>query len=290
MIAFITSIRHPANSGDYGRVELLLQRTLASICQQTSNDFVVFVVGNDTPGFPLPPSVTFLKVDFPPPASADGFHARRDDFVWDKGTKIGAGIVAAREVDPEYVMIFDADDFVDRRLAEYANSRPGRSGWVIDRGYMYSMSRNALRKQDAFNRTCGTCHIISAAAYPRTKLTTGASQSDIANSFGPFLDNALGAHRDTAAWFEHRGVVLDPLPFRGAVYHVDTGENHSGKQLTGVAPPLSRALSARFGIPLDSGFAKRCLSAAGPTPILETLEMTSDKAVRLAKRGRDRRR
>ena len=35
MLAFITSLRHPDNSSDYARVELLLMGTLRSIEQQT---------------------------------------------------------------------------------------------------------------------------------------------------------------------------------------------------------------------------------------------------------------
>ena len=33
MLAFITTLRHPQNAADYGRVEALLQDTLASLTQ-----------------------------------------------------------------------------------------------------------------------------------------------------------------------------------------------------------------------------------------------------------------
>lgn len=86
MPAFVTSLRHPNNSADYDRVEVLLQDTLASITRQTCDDYVIIIVGNRKPSFDLP------------------------------GTKVGVGLVAAREFDPEYVMQVYADDFVHRGL------------------------------------------------------------------------------------------------------------------------------------------------------------------------------
>ena len=69
MLAFITTLRHPHNSADYGHVEALLQDTLASLTQQTSDDYVVIIVGIRRPAFPLPERVVFVEVDFPPPST-----------------------------------------------------------------------------------------------------------------------------------------------------------------------------------------------------------------------------
>jgi hypothetical protein len=65
VLAFVTSLRHPDNASDYGRVEELLRRTLRSIAQQTSDDYIVIVVGNRAPSFALPPRARFVYVDFP---------------------------------------------------------------------------------------------------------------------------------------------------------------------------------------------------------------------------------
>ncbi|CAM3910713.1 hypothetical protein H7J08_02195 [Mycobacterium frederiksbergense] len=65
--------------------------------------------------------------------------------MWDKGTKVGIGLIAAREFGPEYVMQVDADDFVHRDLVSFVNSHHGHPGWVLKRGVMYSPPATATR-------------------------------------------------------------------------------------------------------------------------------------------------
>lgn len=271
MLAFVTSLRHPQNSADYARVERLLAATLRSVVAQVDDDFVVIVVGNQEPSFALPSQARFVKVDFPAPAPPDGPRTAREPFVRDKGSKIGVGLIAARDFDPDYVMIFDADDFVSRRLAGWVNARGRSSGWVIEHGWMYSAARGAMRPQENFNRTCGTCFIIPFDAYRVPEhLDVGASQEEVLDAYGEILPNILGAHRDAIHWYAAHGRVLETLPFRGAVYHVDTGENHSGKAMTDLALPLSRSLAREFTIPRRP-FAVAWWRSAGPRPLRETL-------------------
>ena len=70
MLAFITTLRHPQNAANYDRVEALLQDTLASLTQQTCDDYLVIIVGVRRPAFPLPKRVIFVEVDFPPPPTS----------------------------------------------------------------------------------------------------------------------------------------------------------------------------------------------------------------------------
>ncbi len=249
MLAFITSLRHPRNAVDYSRVEELLLETLHSVTQQTSDDFVVIVVGNREPSVELPDKVHFVKVSYGPPAPRD-VRVSRSPFIRDKGTKIGVGLIKALEFDPDYVMIFDADDFVHRDLVQFVGERPGRPGWVIDEGWMYSRNRRAVRPISDFNRTCGTSFIIPFDVYGvPTDLDVTASKAEIREAYGERISKIIGAHKWAVEWHAERGRVLERLPFPGAVYHVDTGENHSRNELSGRAKPISRALAAEFGIP-----------------------------------------
>jgi len=128
MLAFITTLRHPQNAADYGRVEALLQDTLASLTQQSCDDYVVIIVGVRRPAFPLPERVVFVEVNFPPPSDLKGPRTGPASAIWDKGTKNGVGLIAARDFGPEYVMFVDADDFVHRELAAFVHARPGHAG------------------------------------------------------------------------------------------------------------------------------------------------------------------
>lgn len=282
MLAFVTSLRHPANSADYSRVESLLEQTLRSVCSQTDDDYVVIVVGNQRPSFALPPQVHFVAVDFPPPVTSGEIHAPRDAFVRDKGTKIAAGLIAARRFLPDQVMIFDADDFVSRRLAAHVKTHPSSPGWVISDGWMFSRARNVYRPVGHFNRTCGTSFVVPYEAYQVSgDIRVDASQDELIAAFGDVLTNIMGAHRGAVEWHRARGRELEILPFRGAVYHVDTGENHSGKSLRGLAFPSSRRFRQEFGVPYGQGRVWTAWSAFGPVALVETIQA---KAVSAAAR------
>ncbi|WP_426737847.1 hypothetical protein [Plantibacter sp. 2H11-2] len=270
MLAFITTLRHPQNSVDYARVELLLQETLRSITQQTSDEYVVVIVGNRRPQFELPARTEFVQVEFAAPAPATGAQTARAPFVWDKGTKLGIGLIAAARHDPTHVMIFDADDFVHRDLAATVEANPDHGGWVIHDGWMYSRARNAYVARSDFNRTCGTCFIVPFAAYGvPAELTEQASQEDIADAYGERLSEIMGAHRNAESWYREHGHPLQPLPYPGAVYHVDTGENHSGKSLSGIARPLDARMIREFAITPSRGRLSTWWSAFGPLAVFD---------------------
>ncbi|WP_292726442.1 hypothetical protein [Microbacterium sp. UBA837] len=257
MIAFVTSLRHPDNSADYDRVELLLHQTLASVAAQDSEDWISIVVGNRRPAKNLPRNTVFVPVDFPPPARSNGPHAGRDAFVRDKGTKIGIGLVEARRRGASKVMIFDADDFVHRSLAAFATRSPDKVGWVFESGWMYSSATGEAMPISRFNRTCGTSMILPIEAYGVPEdLERTASQSDVLDAYGETLTAIMGAHRNAVAWLQERGWEIRELPFRGAVYHVDTGENHSGKTLRAHARDIGAAIAGYVPRPLRAAEAR----------------------------------
>ncbi|MDF2993696.1 MAG: glycosyltransferase family 2 protein, partial [Microbacterium sp.] len=248
MLAYVTSLRHPANSADYGRVEDLLQDTLRSLTNQSSDDYVVIVVGNQAPGFELPPRVHFVPVDFAPPVASSGPHADRTGFVLDKGSKIGVGLIAAKQFDPRFVAIFDADDFLHRDLTRFVQEHPSGPGWVVTDGWVYSRARSGYRHQANFNQSCGTSYVIPFEAYGVPQgLDSSATQQEVVDGFGETLFHIMGAHKHAVQWHREAGRELQPLPFRGAVYLVDTGENHSGKALPGLIRPHDHRMTRDFG-------------------------------------------
>jgi hypothetical protein len=282
MLAFVTSLRHPHNSADYGRVEELLRLTLGSLTAQTGDDYLVFVVGNRAPGFDLGERVRFVPVDFAAPEAAQGQHADRSRFVRDKGSKIGVGLLAARRYAPDHVMIVDADDFVHRDLAAFTARYRGHPGWVVDRGWVYSRARSAYRRQPDFHRTCGTSFVVPFDAYGVPgHLDETATQEEVLAGYGERIEHILGAHRHALEWYARRqGRVLEALPFRGAVYHVDTGENHSGKRLRGLARPVDPEFAARYGLPPVRRTTTAALwSAVGPRAAVETALILGRRAL-----------
>jgi hypothetical protein len=273
MLAFITTLRHPQNSADYGRVESLLQDTLASLTQQTCEDYIVIIVGNRRPAFPLPDRTIFVEVDFPPPSDRKDPRTGAASVIWDKGTKNAVGLIAARDFGPEYVMFVDADDFVHRELAAFVHSRPGHAGWVVKRGLMYSRRRNAYRRLRKFYRFCGTSFIVPLEAYEvPTHLTVSATQQEIAEAFGERLEHVL-EHGWAFDWWRKHGRLLEPLPFAGAVYHLQNGENHSNNDLFGPALPYRSYLYRDYALRPSRRPASTLWASIGPAALKPDLRV-----------------
>ncbi|OMC35547.1 hypothetical protein A5740_00365 [Mycobacterium sp. GA-1841] len=267
MLVFITTLRHPQNAADYGRVEALLQDTLASVSRQSCDEYLIIIVGNRPPSFPLPARTVFVEVDFPPPSLHQGPRTGPASVIWDKGTKNAIGLIAAREYRPDYVMLFDADDFVHRDIAAFVHGHPGAAGWVSTRGWIYSRRRNAYALRRKFYRHCGTSFIIPWDAYQVPDvLTVSSTQREIFDAFGVRLEKVL-EHGFAYDWWRQHGRTLEPLPFPAAVYHVDTGENHSGNILFGPAMPYRSHLYRDFGLRPSKGPAVTLWSAVGPASL-----------------------
>ncbi|MVA77089.1 glycosyltransferase family 2 protein [Auraticoccus sp. F435] len=250
MLAFVTSLRHPRNSNDYARVERLFHTTLESVTAQTSDDYVVVVVGNRKPSRPLPDRVEFVKVEFPPPVWRRGARTSRRAVLRDKGTKLVIGTLAARKHDPTHIMFFDADDFVSNRLAAHVSRHPTAHGWYVERGYVYSPERQVVARRREFHRRCGTSHIVRTDLYglPDT-LDVDATQEELIETLGDKVWRLFGSHLHSVEHLARQGTPLKPLPFPGAVYALGTGENHSGYEMKGIGRPVSARLAAEFGLP-----------------------------------------
>ena len=248
MLAFITSVRHPRNSGDYARVEALLAETLRSVFRQTA-PYSVWVVGNRRPDG-LPRDVHWVQVDFDAPSALDGPRTGVAAVLRDKGSKLATGLLAARESSPDHVMFLDADDLVSRHLAALSHGNPDAPGWRIEHGYRWAADRGAIRRQAEFHRHCGSGCVVRPDLYDLPPdLRAGASQAELMARLGDRLERWFGSHLYLTDDLEAAGHPLAAAPFPGALYRVSTGENHSGISLGGLGRPVSRGLAEEFGIP-----------------------------------------
>lgn len=272
MLLFLTTLRHPLNSGDYGRCLRLLADSLASVCGQTSDAFAVMVVANrpiDTCAWTarVRARTRVLTVDMPAPAplldKATGLAAMRRD----RGSKLALGLLAAAGTGASHVMCFDADDFLSRDIAAFVAAHPAAAGWLVRDGLM--LRAGEVARLADFNRYCGSCHIVSMrlllAPLQAVGLAAGADYRRLWHLADPhFLRRVLGSHLHLPDWVRARGRTLAELPFDGAVYHLGHGENHSGFRAPSAGvdtrrfvcdatwAPLSAPLRAQFGLP-DTG-------------------------------------
>lgn len=254
MIVFITSLRHPDTANSYARVESLLDRTLNSVCNQTSRNFRVIVVCNQIPNLSsIPPEVEFVKVDFPPPSHLKGSKVNAVARAKDKGSKYVVGLLHASKYNAEYIMFFDADDLLSNRIVDYVESNSGNSGWYINKGYVYGDGGYLIKPKKQFHKWNGSSHIIRFELFnlPFELLGITPNQDLILKKVDNYLlTYILGNHQKTTEYFSNLGHPLQPLPFPGVVWVLDTGENNTGSGSISWGYPISKSLSKEFSLKL----------------------------------------
>lgn len=244
MLGFVTSIRHPSNSIDYGEVESLLKETVACWERQLDHAWLGVVVGNKPPSFNLPEKVRYIHVDFPPPSQVQGPRTGITAVLRDKGTKLAIGTIALQGTDVSHIMFVDADDLVSPRLAGVVKADPDSPGWTITHGWRYNADRRAIREHPGdFHLQCGSSHIVRADLLPHADLATTADQDSLYTAYGDYLERWFGSHM-----FIHDDLPLRTLPFPGAMYRVGSAESHSGNSMGGLGRPITRRIADEFGV------------------------------------------
>ena len=229
MLIFITSVKHPKNSKSYDKVWRLLNNTLNSVCNQKDINFKVIVVCNKKlilrrNSERILKFTEFIEVDFPP-VSQIGFDGIRID----RGTKYCIGLVACKKYNPDYIMFFDADDYVGNNISEYVNLNLKQNGWINSNGYLFLNGKvKEITNPSSF---CGTGNIlryelVSSEIPPN--LTIHSSQSEIMTSIDEYyLKFVIGSHTTTREYYEKKSICIKDFPYRSVMQQLDTGEQHS---------------------------------------------------------------
>lgn len=217
MLVFVVPLKSQQVSTDWELVSRLLERTLKSICNQTSSQFEVVVVCNERPEILFThPKIHYVEVDFPPPVVLSEEQARLVGYEHvhsqtlankhkDQAQKQLKGIEYAARFNPTHVMMVDADDCISCHLAEFVSKHPDHDAWCFQKGYIYREgSRFVYIKNSRFNHVCGTSYIIR---YPLHQLLF---QGDY--NYHCSVDELPNAN-------------VKPLPFKGALYSMLNGEN-----------------------------------------------------------------
>ena len=203
----------PKVANSWERVSKLFERCIQSVCNQTSPNFRVIVVCNEKPKIDFfHPLVSYVEVDFLP--SGSDVIAK----TLDRGYRVVKGLTLAQEFEPSHVMFVDADDCISKYIAEFVENNRHCDGWYIKTGYIYKDGSNLIYFYNKnFNLECGTCNIIKTDLY---ELQPSLLKSK------DFILNYYGRHRYISERLISQGAEVEPLPFNGAVYIVENGENY----------------------------------------------------------------
>jgi hypothetical protein len=219
MLVFIVPLKSKKTSKSWNLVCQLFERTLRSICNQTSSCFSVIVVCHEKPNIDFRSSqVTYICVDFESPCEniqGDTEENRVKVRDCDKNRKIFTGLLHAKKLNPSHIMIVDADDLVSNQLANFVSQNKNSYGWFLKSGYQYkTKSKFLLLRKNDFYLKSGTSYII------KSNLLDSDLYLDL-----DIIDENFLHHQNIPNFMKKRGFPLVPLPFEGAIYMTETGEN-----------------------------------------------------------------
>lgn len=222
MLVFVVPIKSAQISTNWEVFSVLVERTMKSISQQTSQNFKIVAVCHEIPVMKFQhPNLEYVQVDFLPPtdeniAAADSadnpdpLNYRNGAKEADKAKKIMKGVEYGKKYNPSYYMVVDADDCINKNIVKFVEENPNENaGWYFKKGYIYNEGSNLIfLNRNTFNVLCGTCIIVKADQ----------------------MDNLL--EKEPKELFNHdlvnlpNGNKLLPLPFPGAIYSLGNTENY----------------------------------------------------------------
>jgi hypothetical protein len=222
MIGFIVPITPKEYSKDWHLANLLLERTVRSICNQTSRDFKLIIVYTDKPEIRfIDDNIHYIPYPFPEISisqiedfdfMSQWFTVEYAERMMDKSRKITCGCKVAKELGCEYLMAIDSDDMISNKIADFVNenSTSNLAGWRVWNGYLYKESSRFVVKNTQIWAMNGSTHILRAdlVAIP-----------DFETDFKLFSYNVFQQHPYTYQRIIdfHNEKLLD-LPFSGTVY------------------------------------------------------------------------
>jgi hypothetical protein len=260
---FIIPVVNPKNSKvkNYDHVEIVLRKTLESICRQSFKPIYIVVVCHRVPTWSkdLGPNIFFLNV-----SASNVFDSDANHVIIDKGLKYVIGILyALNHLNSKWIMPMDADDYVNVNLANFIAKNdaylPWIDGYIIDQGLQAEVGvpdegkltyKNVFRIKN-FHLSCGSCRIFKrktvinklATIHPeiflKSKFMSFGSHANTINVSPRFIDwlegcskqdynqvshivNLLGRHIKQKRYFN-----FIPLPMLGAAKACGHG-NHDG--------------------------------------------------------------
>jgi hypothetical protein len=222
MIGFVVPIIAKKYSKDWHLANLMLERTVRSICNQTTRNFKLIIVYHEKPEINFfDNNIQYIPFTYPDvnvqqitdfDFMSKWFTAEFAERMMDKSRKITMGCKAAKELGCDYVMAIDSDDMISKRIAEYVdeNKHSQLTGWRISKGYLFKEGARLIEKNYQIWAMNGSTHII------RTDLV---SFPDFYTDFKLLSYNLFQQHAYThQRLIDFHNLTLSEFPFPGTLY------------------------------------------------------------------------
>lgn len=224
-VRFIIPLQSPMASDSWSRVSQLCIRTIGSVTSQTNPNFRVLLVCNEPPeNYQSHTRVEVLLANLPPPGKGQ---QRMED----KWKKISLGLSHYRDEPDAYYMIVDADDRVSNRIVDFVLKEDYRPGWYFEKGFIYDWGFPWLYLRKRFHLFCGTSSVLFCPSSMLPGNPDSTSDTCYLIKYG---------HTAIKSYFDTQEKPLKPAPFCGAIYMLNTGENHTRESYLGVKSRLEK--------------------------------------------------
>ncbi|PKG98815.1 hypothetical protein [Paraglaciecola sp. MB-3u-78] len=269
MLAFITSIRHPHNTNSYKKAVALYEIAARSICSQSNANFILVVVCNEKPVIEFHDErIHYHIVDFPVPPSLDEYlktFSISDQDVschpkkyfpnrGDKGTKILSGLLYAKQFNPKYVYIVDADDWVNINIVQYLEEQADYPIWHVNEAYIVNFKQKTFMTRYGISRHCGSTFIyqtdflLSLGNYNQAVDSSSSQQELMEATSVSYVHEICGNHTKQFALSIKKGTPAKPIPFPAICYVLETSENEVQHVDVNDGYPITRAVIDDFGL------------------------------------------
>jgi hypothetical protein len=168
----------------------------------------------------------FLQGNKSEKASKEREHYHIANVVLNMATKLLVGILAAKKHTPDYLMLFDADDYIGNDISAYVNSHPGQNGWIMAHGYR--MAGKKIAPYYRWNSICGTGNIYNYALLLEligNKVTETSTQNELFQHVDSEFLITIGQHTRSRSFFAKKGRTLLEYPTRSVIHLVDHNES-----------------------------------------------------------------
>jgi len=218
LIVFLTAFKAHDLADDWAQIQSLGRATIGSVLQQQGMPVKLITCFNDDP-FPdedFGGQVLKVQADFDPPTRET---VNADTGTADKWKKLHQGLMLARTLNPDWVMLMDCDDLLSNQLVPLIADQGHRdhNGFIVNLGYRWRFGAKRMRLDPKFS--CGTnaIHNVHKLGLPDDRSEQARADSKILS-----LGHTI-VERDMA----ELGMPMTPTPFPGVMNVRDHGENVS---------------------------------------------------------------
>lgn len=224
-IGFIIPLKSKTVSKNWELEVALLNRTLQSVCNQTNQNFKVYVVYNQLPNITFKhPNINYIEfpykyVTIDEITDYDSFgkqyyHPAFAVGIMDKIRKVAYGCKHAKNDTCKYLMVVDSDDLIANNIVSFVQSQVinNAPGWFINKGYIFKEGSSLMVRQPKNMQLLnGSTHIIRSDFYV-------VPNFDNLDMWPYSFFEAHGYLADRIKQFYNEQIL--PLPFYAVVYVV----------------------------------------------------------------------